>query len=919
MGRSIQKIAEELQVARGQLGVLRREADAARGALAAFARAVNPQTVALLDSLAAMYTQRLVGPGAAAFAGWGSPYWDTFEGSPTTQPVAEIRVGRLVERDRLPGEAEPDLPYLASLFAASGPLIFLCDRGSVRAARLALQNVVLRVALCMPGQVRFNLLDPIQLGSAFPYRGFLGDTVRPYGRTASDELVDVVANIRRINDRVIGPASRFSALTREQRAGELFEIVAAADFPKAYAKDTRAVEGLARVGTAGPHTGRHLILEWNVDEKPPHDFSREMFGENAVYIDCRDEAFQPDALPEGARQKALIEAAESAGQDPAVGDWYGVVRPEQFFGGDSTTRIETPVGERLKIWFGEQDNGRPSAHAMLAGQIGSGKSTLMHVLITGLASRYSPDELLLTLIDGKLGVEFDAYRDLPHADVVCLRTTPALARSVLADYVADMEDRYVRFQDAGVVKLSEYRARTGVRLPRRVMIVDEYQQLLAGDPESGAELLIRVLEKGRAAGTHVVLGSQTFEQRGLPNEATGHIHTWVALSLQEAYVQGLLLFGPEGKRLIRDLRNFGEVVINDEGGRDGANSPGAVARLRGPGVLTSIVGEIVTAADRPDSTVVLSGRDGALVSDNSHCMAWRGAPPSPEALQTVARRPVRSIGFGMENWNAADRPVPLWLGRRFDVRGHALAALRRAPGGNALVLGSHIDDRSRMLASSLAALATMTPPSGLEVTVVDGLRPDMPGSGMLAAALDQLTTQGYTARLLRDEEAPDALAALEASLALREPGSPSHLLVLAEPEYLYALHGGADRISAPKSGPAAALRTLLARGPQAGVHTVISASGLASFGLILTANRETGAFNHRIVQQMNEDESMSLFASLLAARIRERADHPFAAFYVDQIAGARSGVLFHGYCANRDTGGDQSLAALKRELAKLLP
>jgi len=461
VARSIQTIASELQAARGQLEVLHWEAVAARGALAAFARAVGPETVALLDSLEATYTQYLVGPGAAAFAGWRSPYWATFKGSPTAEPVAEIRVGRLVERDRLPGEARSDLPYLASLFAASGPLIFLCDRNSERRARLALQNVVLRVALCMPGQIRFNLLDPIHLGSAFPYRGFLGKAVRPSGRTASDELTDAIASIRRINERVIGQASRFSALTPEQRAGELFEIVAAADFPKAYAKDTRAVEGLARVGTAGPRTGRHLILEWNVDEKPPHDFSRETFGENAVYIDCRDEAFEPDGLPDGASQKALIEAAVGTDPHSAAADWNGIVRPERFFGGDSTTRIETPVGERLKIWFGEQDNGRPSAHAMLAGQIGSGKSTLMHVLITGLASRYSPDELLLTLIDGKLGVEFDAYRGLPHADVVCLRTTPALARSVLADYVAEMEDRYARFQNVGVVKLSEYRARTG--------------------------------------------------------------------------------------------------------------------------------------------------------------------------------------------------------------------------------------------------------------------------------------------------------------------------------------------------------------------------------------------------------------------------------------------------------------------------
>ena len=81
-------------------------------------------------------------PSAAAFAAWASPYWTTFEGSPTAEPVAEIRVGRRVERDRLPGEAEPDLPYLAPLFAASGPLIIRCDRRSERAAHSPALSII---------------------------------------------------------------------------------------------------------------------------------------------------------------------------------------------------------------------------------------------------------------------------------------------------------------------------------------------------------------------------------------------------------------------------------------------------------------------------------------------------------------------------------------------------------------------------------------------------------------------------------------------------------------------------------------------------------------------------------------------------------------------------------------------------------
>ena len=241
--------------------------------------------------------------------------------------------------------------------------------------------------------------------------------------------------------------------------------------------------------------------------------------------------------------------------------------------------IETPVGDGLRLWFGENQDQRPCAHGMLAGQTGSGKSVLLHVMIAGLAARYSPAELRFVLVDGKGGVEFAAYRDLPHAQVVCLRTSPSTARSVLADFKAEMDDRWKKFQHEGVNKLEEYRTKTGLPMPRMLMVVDEFQQLLEGDPDQGASLLTTVLEKGRAAGTHLLLASQTFEARGFPSSAMSHMHLRAALSLPVDYIQTMAALGPEGKKLVRDLGAKGQVVINDQGGRDNANVKGAVSSL----------------------------------------------------------------------------------------------------------------------------------------------------------------------------------------------------------------------------------------------------------------------------------------------------------------------------------------------------
>ena len=597
-----------------------------------------------------------------------------------------------------------------------------------------------------------------------------------------------------------------------------------------------------------------------------------------------------------------------------------MVRPAALLTENSSRRVETAIGERLKIWLGVDDEGMPSSHAIIAGQVGSGKSSLLHVLITGLAARYSPRELQLVLIDGKDGIEFEAYRQLPQAQIICLRTLPAMARSVLADYVAEMEERYRLFQAAGAVHLEDYRQKTGKPLPRKLLIVDEYQQLLDGDEERGGLLLSRILEKGRAAGTHVVLASQTFNVRGMPPTAVTHIHTRASLSLAPDYIQAIQVFGAEGKRLIRELAPSGQVVVNDQSGRDGTNSRGAVARCpRNEEVDTvqEVIREIVSATGSAGNPLVLNGRDAAVVTDNPFVVKWFGLPPEPQGLQEVARLPSRNGGFGMEGWSAADRPLGFWLGRRFDVHGHALCALRRAPSQNLMVLGAQVEVRNRMLASSLVALAAMIPTASLELTLVDGLGDDMPGGGLLRFACEYLRECGAQLVVADDSSLEMVLAGLEKSLGAGNEPNRTRLLVIAEPDYLYSLHGGADRFTQPSGGAAATVRTILSRGPQQGLHSIVTCSGLAAFGTVFSPSREARLFNHRVVQQMNEDESMSLFASLIGARINAQTEHPFAALLVDQIQGTRAGALFNSYAADPDMSAPQDLPALRRRLGAL--
>ena len=914
MAENIESLRLELDRARIAYNALRQRAADLLGNISSLQPALEQTAATWLDKAGLDIDQIGQRDGGPLWSNWQSSAWQ--HGQPGRATLDVVRIGRRHDPNPLPSERyRPDLAKLVPLFAGNGPVLVVCDDATRPAARTLLQSIVLRTALAVPAEIRFSLLDPIGLGASFPFRSGL-PRVRPAGRTIADEVIE---DIRRINERVIGHADRFAHLSADQRAGESFELIAAVDFPRAYMKDPRAVDSLVRIGNSGPRAGRHLLLEVNLDQPLPHDFQFDQF-HDAVTVDLRQADFDVDQPPESAFARTMLDAASRAGQQQQSGEWATVVRPQTMLAQSASKRVETPIGERLRVWLGEDDDGFPSSHAIIAGQVGSGKSSLLHVLITGLATRYTADEMQLVLIDGKDGIELEIYRDLPQASIICLRTSPAMARSVLSDYVDEMKHRYELFQSANVVKLEDYRAKTGKPMPRRVLVVDEYQQLLDGDEERGGALLQMILEKGRAAGTHLVLASQTFNVRGMPPEAMSHIHTRVALALAPDYVQSIQAFGAEGKRLIRELAPSGQAVVNDRSGNDGASVRGAVARIarrEGEDTVAAAITEVANATGTTGRAIVLNGREAALVTDNPFVRRWFGHPPAPLALQEIARQPTRVGGFGMEGWTAADSPLGLWLGRRFDVYGHALCALRRAPAQNLLILGPNVELRHRMLACALATLPSMISPGQLAITLIDGLRQEMPGGGMLRLACDLLRRAGASITVATDDDAPTAIAALHATLTDPAAGDHTRLLVIADPDYLYSLQGGADRFAAPVEGAPAELRAMLTRGPQQGLHTVVSASGLAAFGNMLSANREARFFNHRAVQQMNEDESMSLFASLLAARIAAQAGHPNAALLVDQIQGNRAATLLNAYAANPDLNAPQDRSALERRLAQL--
>ena len=245
---------------------------------------------------------------------------------------------------------------------------------------------------------------------------------------------------------------------------------------------------------------------------------------------------------------------------------------------DSRAGIDVPLGPAgaMKLQHLELGKGT-SQHVLISGKTGSGKSTLLHVLITNLALRYSPDEIELYLVDFKKGVEFKAYARyaLPHARVIAIESEREFGLSVLEHLDSELRRRGDRFRKLGVQDLKGFRtAEPGVRLPRILLLVDEFQELFVDDDRTAQEaalLLDRLVRQGRAFGIHVLLGSQTLGGAySLARSTIGQMAVRIALQCSEGDAHLIL---SEDNTAARLLTRPGEAIYNDANGVYEGNHP----------------------------------------------------------------------------------------------------------------------------------------------------------------------------------------------------------------------------------------------------------------------------------------------------------------------------------------------------------
>jgi DNA segregation ATPase FtsK/SpoIIIE, S-DNA-T family len=146
-------------------------------------------------------------------------------------------------------------------------------------------------------------------------------------------------------------------------------------------------------------------------------------------------------------------------------------------------------------------------HLLVAGQTGSGKSAMMNTLLTSLLYKNSPSELKLILVDPKQ-VEFAPYNDIPHL-LTPVITEPEKCISALKWAVAEMERRLRTFAEVSKRNIGEYNLITqDEKMPYIVIVIDELADLMMMAARDVESLIVRIAQKARAAGIHLVLATQ---------------------------------------------------------------------------------------------------------------------------------------------------------------------------------------------------------------------------------------------------------------------------------------------------------------------------------------------------------------------------------------------------------------------------
>jgi len=758
-----------------------------------------------------------------------------------------------------------------------------------------MQAMMLRIATGIPaGQTRFTIIDPVGLGKHFAGFMHLADydellvTNRIWTEPTQIEqrLADITEQMELVIQKYLrNEYASIGDYNHDAEVPEPYRFVVVANFPANFTETS--ARRLLSIASSGARCGVSTLVSVDTKQPLPANFSIDELAKYATVLNLEDGQFRwsdaefanwPLAVEHSPGDDVVTKIVHNAGRLAKAAKRVEVpfdrVAPkaEDWWTGSTADQIDVPLGpagakkmQHMKLGKGT------SQHVLIAGKTGSGKSTMMHALITNLALTYSPDEVQFYLIDFKKGVEFKIYDhyDLPHARVIAIESEREFGLSVLQQLDRELKRRGDLFRDLAVQNLAGYRASGHPEpMPRILLIIDEFQELFIEDDKLAQDaslVLDRLVRQGRAFGMHVLLGSQTLGgSYSLPRSTMGQMAVRIALQCNEADSSLIL---SEDNSAARLLTRPGEAIYNDANGMVEGNNPFQVVWLSDDR-REKYLGDLQQlAAQRTDikplPRIVFDGNQAADPAGNSLLgeMLTQG---------TTASGPL----------DTKQQAVAMaWLGDAIAIKDPTAAPFRRQGGSNLLIVGQRQDLATSLLAMSMIGLAAGHDPfpgGGLGraarfVLFEPAIAEEHPDT-MLAQFADQLPHRVECVGRLGVGDAIERIAG-EVQRRLDEQvldGDSIFVIVrdlarfreLRKSEGDFGFSFGGEQ----KAGPAQRFLDILKDGPTVGVHTIVWCDSLTN--LMRTFDRGVlKEFELRVLFQMSGSDSSQLVETPAASKL----------------------------------------------------
>jgi S-DNA-T family DNA segregation ATPase FtsK/SpoIIIE len=817
---------------------------------------------------------------------WDDPAWKTW--TPSKTFVSKIRFGELRVDLKQITDQYPRTLDLPGTFAVPATLtlpqhaslMVHFDRGGRQSALATLQTTMVRLLTNLPaGRVRFTLIDPVGLGQSFA--GFMHladhDDALVGGRiwTEAEHIDQRLADLTEHMETVIQKYLRNEFETIDDynaQAGELAEpyrFLVIADLPTNFSQES--IRRLASIASSGARCGVYTLITRDLRQPIPGGAHLDEIESHSInllqqadgsYI-WNDEVFKQfplllDTPPtEDFLTRIMDLVGKGAKEAKRVEVPFGTIAPraDKMWSAGAASELSVPVGRAGATRLQSFKLGRGVAqHALIAGKTGSGKSTLLHAFVTNSAMWYSPDEIEFYLVDFKKGVEFKTYaaNELPHARAIAVESDREFGLSVLQRIDAELARRGELYRKAGVQDLASYRQTSGEKMPRTLLIIDEFQEFFSEDDrlaQDASVLLDRLVRQGRAFGIHVLLGSQTIGgTSGLSRSTLGQMAIRIALQTSEADSQLILGDSNSAARL---LTRPGEAIYNDAGGLVEGNSPFQVAWLpdeQRDEYLKSVLEKAKTnGAVRREPAIVFEGNAPADITKN--------------------RRMLSALAVK----EASNQPPKAWLGDPIAIKDATAATFRRQAGANVLMIGQQDEGAMAMMASSILSLAAQSPAATFYV--LDGAPADSPLAAVMPRVKAALPNE---VKLIEYRATEEAIAELAAELNRRQSSGganppPVYLLIyglqryrgLRKQEDSFSF-GSSDEEKKPQADKR--FMDLLRDGPPVGMHVIAWCDTAAALERTLdrAAMRE---FDNRVLFQMSAADSSNLIDSPLGNKL----------------------------------------------------